>query len=830
MYTLRLSLSPRFGLSTTVYTPSFRLNTQGSVSDKLADDLYQSLMHPDSKDLMCISNTLAAQRQALQPDTAHKKSKDRVQRLVDYSKLEADGIVRTDTLELSPQELLQQQYRQKAWKQPIADVVVVGGGPLGLSSALHTSQFGLKTVVFEGGYVAQSFSDALMQPVHVLRTEADLNTLAQLEDLNNFTQSAPQLFDYALTSSLPLASLRQNAIEARQNLTQRTGQTFKVNPPGADMLEEAWVPMARAEYFKHLLDVATDIHAHPNGVITEQAPVNKIIKVDADYLKKHQVELAARLKALLPSDQQHWVDTLHPQFNQILQHQADPLYLVQTTSGHLQLAKNIILAQGFLGQSGQHGLNPNVLKAYQKACPKTVLTLWGHQALAQQNKAFLGYLQKLAQHRKAPQTLIMPPTIMGNPDIKRAIRLLPAGTRCAVVGSGVSAAQSLLELINLNPKLKVDLFVKYAPTAQAYQLPFGHIVNARDAIFNRKLAAQFYQELSESHGVPLSAPAMETLNRLVQNKQVRIINLGKRFEDNSVVLKNETQNGHTVTKIYRTYNTLFTVLFKGLYALLSGPLASIRDKLFKPISRIDGLIVSAAGYDRTQLQNTPLAQQMLDQGLLQKVLPGFGQKEADTSLALDPLNNLTSASDHNIYPLGTREATASADIAIAGSIQRAFRSVQHILDKNNHLESLCFNQDARLLQNICLEKTLRHVLDTTPINQTSAFFDKLKTLTNQYSEAPKACVYGYIKRNRQGQVIASQHNLQAFAPHSLKDVENAIIRHYDAQISDKVIHPNIAPPLQAMYYSAIQKNAPNGDQLFVYLASRYRPVRYPISS
>ena len=99
----------------------------------------------------------------------------------------ADGLYRTTDFYVSPRHLVK-KAESLGWDMdkdqagndvPVADAVVIGAGPGGLSSAFQLARRGARVVTFESETAGHSFSDAGAKPVHHLRTSGYLSNLVR---------------------------------------------------------------------------------------------------------------------------------------------------------------------------------------------------------------------------------------------------------------------------------------------------------------------------------------------------------------------------------------------------------------------------------------------------------------------------------------------------------------------------------------------------------------------------------------------------------------------------------------------------------------------------
>ncbi len=140
--------------------------------------------------------------------------------LEDVPSLSSDGMSRTRCHWLPP-AVLANSLARAGWEVqgqsglPIAEVVGVGGGPGGLATCAQLTNRGVKTVLFEGCYLGQSFSDRGAAAVHRLRTG-----LNESELVRGGLDHPASLFRHRL-------DLRARSYDGRRNWSELTGAPFE---------------------------------------------------------------------------------------------------------------------------------------------------------------------------------------------------------------------------------------------------------------------------------------------------------------------------------------------------------------------------------------------------------------------------------------------------------------------------------------------------------------------------------------------------------------------------------------------------------------------------
>lgn len=535
--------------------------------------------------------------------SALRYSQAELKALADLNRVMAEGVVRTSIQRPSAAEM-RSSMRAAGWpmdfaERPIADVVVVGGGPAGLSAALHAAASGLRTALLEAGYVAQSFSDASMKSVYRMRTPAAKNSLVQ----EPFSP-APLVQELGMAGRLPL--YRHAGQRADTLLYGYTGRPMRggerLNLPEGD----ATVPSARDELMQHYAEIGEAIR-RKGGFVVEQAPVESV--------RRH-----------------------------------DRLWEVSTRSGHRLLAKKVVLAQGQVGVNAENGIMPKDLQTLAGG-EGTFLLLRDRADLVQHASTLAG----------APWAqLVLHDSLLGTPDVERQIALLPAGKSAAVIGSGESAAKSVVALLRINPALKVHLFIKEPFESAQVQVPPAHMTPdaIKQAVADPAQARKTFDEW-EAFGSPVTPATLADIEDARAKGRVVVHALGKKC----------------VLRMPGMPADSGTVDAEVLDAGMATQRVRIADGPQGTLAEIDGPIVSAIGYDRGRLRQDPLTTDLVAKGHL--AYNGDGGRKFEKEFKLAP-DGMTSAKSPDLYVIGSQSFGISADSAIPGGVARAVMTAEHI--------------------------------------------------------------------------------------------------------------------------------------------------------
>ncbi len=527
--------------------------------------------------------------------------------------LTAEGLVRTrlfgpraEGLEASE---VQAGFAIEPGGEPVADVAVVGAGPGGLSLALHAADAGLKTVVFEAGYAAQSFSDAAMKPVYRMRTPAARNSLAQ-------TPFSPQRLQDEVGMTRWLSRYREKGQAADTALYERTRAPPAFSERETLGGEDAAVPSARNELLQHYAHVAQAVE-RKGGRVFERAPI-----------------AAARWRP------------------------EDKLWELRTDSGRVQLARNLVLAQGQVGSDGEFARFPEELE--RAATAMGHLTLHDRRDLVVKNSALAPVLAELRRGAWPGRQLVLHDSLLGTPEIERSIQWLPDGARVAVVGSGESAVKAAVAVLRLKPTAHVTLLVKSKLQAAQMQIPSHQAApDYIDRALSDKSAAERSVAEWSAFGSPVTPATLADVEAARAAGRLSIVELGEKAA--FAIASDAPKDGVIVLKRLGRRGTQLLRLSAGRT---------------EELDVIDGPIISAVGYDRRALRAAGLARQLIERGHLK--LSGKPGKLSENEIELADEDPLSCAGGSHLFVVGAQNYGCSIDSAIPGIVARAARTAQHI--------------------------------------------------------------------------------------------------------------------------------------------------------
>lgn len=410
----------------------------------------------------------------------------------------ADGLYRTQDYYVAPGTLALKAAAQ-GWETspdkdgqqlPVADLVVIGAGPGGLTTAWQTARRGGRVVCFEAELAGSAFSDAGAKSVHHMRTSADGSNLVR--DGHAFAT-----LEHPLSLPGQLSSYRQIAREGREGQQEMTGEEVHDIPEASLDPHGRNAPATRGELFEHLNQLTHSLAMDfKDATLCERSPVNGVTFEDG-------------------------------------------LFTVTTARGHKVKAKNIVLATGLTGPDGGKGKMLGVFDQLQKQSPDKYLSL-SRSGDPQEASEKLGQTEK--------PSLIISERLLGDQSVRQTIRQLPEGSRAALVGSGSSAVKGALELLALHPGLSVDLFTKGTMEVSQTQLPNE---NFHQAVLELGTGPEYSEAAAKklkSFGTPVTPRSLQHLMEAQQSGRLRLLELGQYFDEKSVSLT-AGEDGSTQLKI-----------------------------------------------------------------------------------------------------------------------------------------------------------------------------------------------------------------------------------------------------------------------------------------
>lgn len=531
----------------------------------------------------------------------------------------ADGLTRTSNFYLSP-KTLDLMAADRGWEvapdgHAVAEVVVIGAGPGGLATAYHLAEKGVNVLTLESGFAGQAFSDAGAQSVHCIRTDRQQSSLIRTGNDQE---------DLAVSLGLPasLSHIAAHARRAREAYAERTGHEISGVVQGAD--HDTSVPTPRGELFEHFVEVAQHLACDSDhSMLIEKAPVKT------------------------------------------LKRQPDGKFLLETANGHKVYARKVVMATGLVTPGGANSKMMPVLQRLADQNPEQYVMLREDADRVQRNDILNEVLTGVGK-----RSLILSDRLLGTPEVQLALRQLPPGSHVAMVGSGESAAKGVLEVLYQNPELKVDFYTKAPLEAAQIQVPSEnvHPVVLEKAIDDRDFGRQSLERFKE-FGTPITPRTMIQLLDLQAAGQVEILELGKYFDENSVRL---TANGDGTTEIgiadpEVTENLRLRRAEWAAQGLATAPAAE---------STRASMIISATGYNREELRNTPLVEQLLAQNLMEIC------RDPRQGLVGQPLTSGLVSSNCGDVACNTSAAlTNAADSTIPGMAVRGRRLAEFLAEE-----------------------------------------------------------------------------------------------------------------------------------------------------
>ena len=504
------------------------------------------------------------------------------QAMEDFPKLQADGVGRSSEYYISPQHL---NFRAASlgWDfdaesgLPIADTVIVGGGPGGLASAYHLSERGTRTVLFEGGHIGQGFSDAGAKSVHQLRTNGAASNLI-------YTANNNQL-GVDVSMQRHLGENRKKCKEAREGWYEAVGE--KEHGFSFGTADEVAPPANRGELFEHMAQVAHGLALnYPDTLVSENCPVTKIEKVDKGENQPH-------------------------------------LFKVTTENGHQVLARSLVMATGFVGGDGEHARSLKLFEELEQQPNSGVTVLQSDHDLVKDNE------------RLKEDILVLSDRLLGRPEIRSRIKELPPGSRISVIGGGESATKGALEALHLNPGLTLDLYASGALEPYQTQIPSGTLApHVTEAALRHPEVGQKTLDRLKDFETPVTACTLRELFDMEAAGRVRIREMGQRFDASSVEVK---PDGKGSLAVRLTSSDAAESLRRQRQSWVNAGLYGEKPPTDDPAGLPSAdMVIVAAGYDKKSLRAGPLLQQLHDQGLIELTNGGIAFGEDGLTSSKDP--------------------------------------------------------------------------------------------------------------------------------------------------------------------------------------------------
>jgi hypothetical protein len=471
-----------------------------------------------------------------------------------------DGLYRPMDFYISPGHLALKAAAQ-GWETskdsdgtdiPVADVVVVGAGPGGLTTAWQMARRGGRVVCFESELAGSNFNDGGAKPVHHMRTSSEFTNLI------NEGHSAASL-EHPLSLSGTLEVSRPHAKAGREGQTQLTGEVMHgVYPDFTENTSNIELPATRGELWNHLSNIAYSMaNDFPDGVLCERSPVAEVKYGD------------------------------------------DGLFEVTTTRGHKIKCKELVVSTGLTGPQGERAKTLSVLDGLNKSAPTKSIVM---QKVGD-GQANADELSDVARG-KSKATLIVNDRLLGDQAFRQTFAAIPAGERAAMIGSGESGIKGALEMAHLNPNITIDLFVKgYMESAQV-QVPSE---NFRQPVIEKTLEnpemANMLADMYKFFDTPVTPRSLQEVFELQSQGRIRLLELGQYFDEKSVKLT-ALEDGSTKLEINDP--VVAERLAKSEQDYKSKGLLPQNESFTKPVTY--RAFVQAPGYNKTPLSENPLAQ------------------------------------------------------------------------------------------------------------------------------------------------------------------------------------------------------------------------------
>jgi hypothetical protein len=545
--------------------------------------------------------------------------------LSDIPKMVADNMVRIDPGFLSPADL-KAEMEKRGWKDK-ADLVVVGLGPTGLATLYHAARAGKKVVVFEGGYAFQNFSNE-NQPVHELRTSCDTSSILPTDIVPSEARIRP---GHHMPLNRPHHGnpIRKHVIDSIQHEDKRNGWANPLEYSIND--DNGFRPALRGEFFKYLDLILDDLKKLPNVIVVENAPVSEVSQKNAS--KK-------------------------------------AAFSVETEQGHQVKAGHVLMTYGLLGTEGEWIRIPKMVEKMIGGQPDQYLKLTQDADLLDSGKLSKLYKNEpqsgtASSSLNSPQPVIAA-ALLGRPEVWDYLKALPNGARMGVIGSGETAGKSALELLRLNPQLRVDIFLNGPLLPAQVQTPGRFFQTPSILRVLRDSALGFITKnyWQKEFGTPITTPTALQLLREHEAGRIRIFELNQSMEHPQVELETVATKQGVTTRVVCKQPEIMTALQQQnkYYRSKNLPEVPLGDDGL--LSILTGGIVLATGYDlKKASEQNGLLKSTIDKGLLQ-----YTEGVKDTKPVL------TGTTDR-LKGIGGPFTVSASDSTIRGACARAYHTV-----------------------------------------------------------------------------------------------------------------------------------------------------------
>lgn len=434
---------------------------------------------------------------------------------------------------------------------PVADVVVVGAGPGGLTTTWQLARRGGRVVCFESELAGSNFNDGGAKAVHHMRTSSEFTN--QINEGHSIGS-----LEHPLSLSGTIGVSRPHAKAGREGQTRLTGEVMHGVYDDIVDNPDIYKPATRGELWDHLSNIAySTANDFPDAVLCERSPVDNV------------------------------------------KYGEDGLFEVTTTRGHRIKCKELVLSTGLTGPRGEKAKSLKVLDDLHASAPDKSVVMQKISDSQSQAELF----SDIAQGEKGA-TLIVNDRLLGDQTFRQTYAALPAGSHAAMIGSGESGIKGALEMAHLNPNVTVDFFVKRKMESAQVQVPSE---NFRQPVIEATLhnddISHMLKDMYKFFGTPVTPRSLQEVFELQAAGRIRVFELGKYFDESTVKL---TANEDGSTRV--------EITDPEVQANLKQMEAHYRKAgLLPPGQTLTGAtnyraFVQAPGYHKTSLEDDPLAQ------------------------------------------------------------------------------------------------------------------------------------------------------------------------------------------------------------------------------